>query len=210
MAINPSIAKVDQLSLEFGESQRILQMGVTLAGLAGHYGSTTWPGSAVSCFDGAFTCTGGTFVIGTGEEDAGTYYIKSGQLNLSNNLSTDYGANSTAPASINEGKLTASGQMVIVADSDAIYRIVHTGEDDGTDVTEGFYLGSFQWDFVHTKNSNYTLTITAANVPFTIDNPQADPSGTQVETTLSFADCLVASASGTPVSIVLTNGVASY
>lgn len=203
-------AKVDQLDFEYGESQRLLRVGVTLAGVQGSYDSGAWPGGSVSCFDGAFTCTGGTLVLGTGLEDVGSFYIKSGQLTLSNNLNVDYGATELTPAGINEGKLTASGQMVVVFDTDAFWRLVHTGAAAGTDVIQGHFVGSFQWDFVHTKQSTFALQIAAGNVPMTVSNIEADPSGTQVEATVSWDDCLITSPTDTPVTIVLTNDVASY
>lgn len=203
-------AKIDQLDFEYGESQRLLRVGVTLAGMEGSYGSTTWPGGSVSCFDGAFTCTGGTLVLSLGGANVGSFYIKSGQLTLSNNLNVDYSATETDPAAINEGKLTCSGQMVAVFDSDAFWRLVHTGAVAGTDVISGHYVGGFQWDFVHTKEATFALQIAAGNVPMTVSNIEADPSGTQVEATISWDDCLITSPTDTPVTIVLTNDVASY
>ena len=60
------------------------------------------------------------------------------------------------------------------------------------------------------QNPKCTLKVEAANVPFTADFPDVDPSGGAAEIEFSFDNIGLASRSGSPVTVTIVNKVESY
>lgn len=205
-------AKVDNLEISF-DGNNPLTVGVTLAGLVGTYGSTTWPGSDVSCFDGYFTCVGSTIKLsaGTGTPAAiGNNIVTAGNVSISNNVEAKFGAGSVQPKAIANGKVAISGSLTLNASNEDIQRTIETGTASGTDITGGMVYGSFEWEFVHTKNPDYKLKIACSRVPFTVSAMSVDPEGNALETTLSWDNALIESKDDSPIVVTLINGVATY
>lgn len=202
--------KVDQLEMEF-EGNSPLEFGVTLLGLAATLGLDAIPGSVTpSCFDGYFVPTGGTFKIDTSSGTPATAPITKGSLTLSNNCTTDPLAGQVLPGDVEEGKLVSSGSCSVKPDDLTLYRKMVTGASDGTTPTGLIVTGSFEWNFTHNKDSKCALKVEASNVPFTADFPDVDPNGGAAEIEFSFDNIGLASSSGSPVTITVTNTVSSY
>ena len=202
--------KVDQLEMEF-EGNSPLEFGVTLLGLAATLGLSQFPGSVdPSCFDGYFVPTGGTFKIDTASGTPAVAPVTQGSLTLANNCTADPLAGQVTPGDIEEGKLVSSGSVTVKPDDMTLYRKLVTGSASGTTPTGAMIYGSIEWNFTHSKDSKCSLKVTASNIPFTADFPDVDPAGGAAEVEFSFDNIGLASRSGSPVTIEITNQVASY
>ena len=202
--------KVDQIEMEF-EGNKPLEFGVTLLGLAATFGLESIPGNIdPSCFSGYFVPTGGTFKIDTASGTPAVAPVLGGNLTLANNCKADPLAGSVTPGDVEEGKLTSSGSVTVKPDDMTLYRKMVTGASDGTSPTGQMVYGSFEWNFTHSKDSKCTLKVQATNVPFTAEFPDVDPAGGAAEVEFSFDNIGLASRSGSPVTVTITNDVASY
>ena len=202
--------KVDQLEMEF-EGNSPVEFGVTLLGIAATLGLSGFPGSAdPSCFDGYFVPTGGTFKIDTASGTPTAAPVTQGSLSLSNSCTADPLAGQVTPGDVEEGKLVSSGSVTVKPDDMTLYRKMVTGSGTGTAPTGAMVYGSFEWNFTHSKDSKCAMKVEAANVPFTADFPDVDPAGGAAEVEFSFDDIGVAERSGSPVTVTITNTVASY
>ncbi len=202
--------KVDQIEMEF-EGNSPLEFGVTLLGIAATLGLDAIPGSVdPSCFDGYFIPTGGTFKVETLGGTPATAPVIGGNLTLANNCTAEPLAGSVTPGDVEEGKITSSGSVTVKPADMTLYRKMVTGNASGTTPTGEMVYGSFEWTFKHSKDAKCSMKVEASHVPFTADFPEVDPSGGAAEVEFSFSDIGVASASGTPVKITITNDVASY
>lgn len=202
--------KVDQLEMEF-EGNSPLEFGVTLLGIAATLGLSAFPGNVdPSCFDGYFVPTGGTFKIDTASGTPVAAPVTKGSLTLANNCTADPLAGQVTPGDIEEGKLVSSGSVTVKPDDMSLYRKMVTGSASGTTPSAAMVYGSLEWNFTHSKNPKCSLKVTASNIPFTADFPDVDPAGGAAEVEFSFDNIGLASRSGSPVTVVITNQVASY
>jgi len=202
--------KVDQLEMEF-EGNKPLEFGVTLIGLAATFGLSAIPGSVTpSCFDGYFVPTGGTFKVDTVSGTPVTAPVTKGSLSLANNCTADPLAGQVTPGDVEEGKLVSSGSVTVKPDDLTLYRKMVTGSSSGTTLTGAMVYGSLEWNFTHSKDSKCSMKVEATNIPFTADYPDVDPNGGAAEVEFSFDNIGLASASGSPVTITITNDVSSY
>jgi hypothetical protein len=202
--------KIDTLEMSF-EGNQPLDWGITCIGLDATMGLTSFPGTVdPSCFDGYFVPTGGEFLVDTASGTPIAAPVTKGSISLSNSLSADPLAGEIMPGDVEEGKLTTSGSVTIKPDDATQYRQAITGSATGTKPTGEMIYGSFKWTFKHSKNSNYTLEVTASRVPFTCEFPDVDPSGGAAEFQFDFANIGVASKSDSPITFKVTNDVASY
>lgn len=202
--------KVDQLEMEF-EGNKPLEFGVTLIGLAATFGLSAIPGSVTpSCFDGYFVPTGGTFKVDTASGTPVTAPVTKGSLSLANNCTADPLAGQVTPGDVEEGKLVSSGSVTVKPDDLTLYRKMVTGSSSGTTLTGAMVYGSLEWNFTHSKDSKCSMKVEATNIPFTADYPDVDPNGGAAEVEFSFDNIGLASASGSPVTITITNDVSSY
>ena len=202
--------KIDQLELEF-EGNSPLDFGVTVLGMDDTLNLEGFPGEVdPSCFDGYWVPTNGTFKLDTAGSSPATSPVTGGSLTLANNVTTQALAGRVKPGDVEEGKLTTSGSVKVKpADLSEYYKMI-TGSASGTTSTGVMVYGSFEWNFTHSKNSNYTMKISATNVPFTADFPEVDPAGGAAEIEFSFSDIGVSAPGGSPVTIEIVNGVESY
>ena len=202
--------KVDQIEMEF-EGNSPLEFGVTLLGLAATLGLEGIPGSTdPSCFDGYFVPTGGTFKVDTAGGTPAAAPVTKGSLTLANNCTTDPLAGQVTPGDVEEGKLVSSGSVTVKPDDLTLYRKMVTGSSSGTAPTGAMVYGSIEWEFTHSKDAKCKLKIEAGNIPFTADFPDVDPSGGAAEIEFSFDNIGIAEASGSPVTVTVTNQVSSY
>ena len=202
--------KVSALEMDF-EGNSPLDFGITLLGLVATLGLSAFPGEVdPSCFDGYFIPTGGTFKIDTGSGTPAVAPVTKGNLKLENNCSAVSVAGQVMPGDIEEGKLTSSGSVTVKPDDMTLYKKMVTGSGTGTTPTGAMVYGSFEWNFTHSKDSKCSLKVTATNVPFTADFPDVAPDGGAAEMQFSFDNIGVASPSGSPVTVEITNQVASY
>lgn len=205
-----SDSKVDQLELSF-EGNKPLELGITAVGMAALFGLSAIPGSVTpSCFDGYFTCTGGTFKIETLGDSPAVVSITKGSLSINNNCNTDPLIGMVTPGDIAEGQCVVSGSVTTKPDDIALYRKMVTGSASGTTPTGLMVYGSFELNFTHTKETSHKLKITATHVPFTADFPSVDPNGTAAEIDFGFDAIGVTSASGSPITVVVENDTSSY
>jgi len=202
--------KVSQVEMDF-EGNKPLDFGITLLGIAATFGLSAFPGSVdPSCFDGYFIPTGGTFKIDTASGTPAVAPITKGNLKLDNSCAAISVAGQVEPADIEEGKLTSSGSITVKPEDLTLYRKMVTGSGTGTAPTGAIVLGSFELNFKHSKDAKCSLKIEASNVPFTADFPEVAPSGGAAEMQFSFENIGLASSSGSPVTVTVTNTVASY
>lgn len=202
--------KVDQLEMEF-EGNAPVEFGITALGLDDTVNLEGMPGSvSPSCFDGYFVPTGGTFKINTGGATPTAAPVTGGALTLANNCTAHQFAGQVKPGDVEEGKLTSSGNVKVKpADMSEFYKML-TGAADGTTSTGAMVYGSFEWNFKHSKDAKMSMKVAATNVPFTAEWPDVDPNGGAAEIEFSFEDIGVAAASGSPVTVTITNDTASY
>lgn len=202
--------KVDQLEMEF-EGNSPLEFGVTLLGLAATLGLDSIPGSVTpSCFDGYFVPTNGTFKIDTASGTPATAPVTKGSLTLANNCTADPLAGQVTPGDVEEGKLVSSGSVTVKPDDLTLYRKLVTGSSSGTTPTGAMVYGSLEWNFTHSKDSKCSMKVEASNIPFTADFPDVDPGGGAAEIEFSFDNIGLASSSGSPVTVTITNDTSSY
>ena len=205
-----SSAKVNELEMSF-EGNQPLEFGVTVVGMAATLGLASIPGNiAPACFDGYFVPTNGTFKVETLGDTPVEAPVMSGSLTLNNNCTYDPMAGQVLPADVAEGKLTTSGSITVKPDDMALYRKMVTGDAAGTAPSAQIVYGSFELNFTHSKNPDYTLKIEAARVPFTAEFPEVDPNGGAAEVEFSFDDLYIESASGSPIRVTVHNETASY
>ena len=205
-------AKMDTLELSF-DGNNPLTLGVTLAGLTGTYGSSTWDGGEVSCFGGYFTCVGSTLKLSANTDTPAAItndIVTAGSVSISNNVEAKFGAGTITPKAIANGKCTISGSLTINCADETIQRIIETGASNGSSITGSMVYGSFEWTFAHTVESGYSLKVSATRVPFTISAMSVDPEGNMLESTLSWDNCLIAAADESPITVTLVNGVSGY
>lgn len=202
--------KVDEIEMEF-EGNNPMEFGVTMMGMLDTLGLSAIPGSVdPACFDGYFVPTGGTFKVATASDTPVEAPITAGALTLANACEAAQYAGQVKPGDVTEGKLTASGSVTVKPDDMALYRAMITGSAAGTTSTGDMVYGSFEWNFKHSKNADWTMKVTALHVPFTADYPDVDPGGGAAEIQFSFDNLGIASATDSPVTIEIVNGVESY
>lgn len=202
--------KVSELEMSF-EGNKPLQFGVTMLGIAATMGLAGFPGSVdPSCFDGYFIPTNGVFKIDTASGTPAVAPVTQGSLTLDNACAAVAYAGQVEPGDIEEGKLTSSGSVTVKPDDLTLYKKMVTGSSNGTVPTGAMVYGSFEWEFTHSKDSKCKLVVSATNIPFTADFPEVDPAGGAAEIEFSFDNIGVASKSGSPVTITVTNTVESY
>lgn len=201
--------KVDTLSLDF-EGNAPLDIGVTAAGIDSElFGS--WSGDAEpSCFEGYFVPTNGSFRISTNDQAPAEAIVTKGGFELSNNLTTYRSAGNVVAAEVSEGKLTTSVKMTVMPEDWTPIRKVLTGTETGTKVTSNVVYGSASWAFTHSQDANCTMQVDFANVPWNCKTPEIDPEGSAAEVEFSADNVGIASKTGTPVTITITNKVADY
>lgn len=202
--------KVDEVEMEF-EGNAPLSFGITAIGMDALLGLASFPGSAdPSCFDGYYVPTGGTFKLDTASSTPAEAPVMGGNLTLSNNCTADPLAGQVTPGDVEEGKLSVSGSVTVKPSDMTLWRKMVTGSASGTKPTGAMVYGSFEWQFTHSKNANYTMTVSASHVPFTCEFPSVDPDGGAAELEFSFENIGVEAAGGTPVTFVFLNDVESY
>ena len=202
--------KVDQIEMEF-EGNKPVSLGVTAIGMATTLGLASIPGAGdPSCFDGYFVPTNGTFKLDTASDTATDAPVISGALTLANSCNTAPLAGQISPGSVDEGKLTSSGNVKVRPDDLSLYKAMITGSPTGTVPTGQIVYGSFEWEFTHSKDADYQMTVKATHVPFTAEFPEVSPDGGSAEIQFDFADIGIDSRGGSPVEITVTNATESY
>lgn len=202
--------KIDQIEIEF-EGNKPVSFGITAIGLATMLGLDEIPGAGdPSCFDGYFVPTNGVFRLDTASPTPAEAAVISGSLTLANSCSTATLAGQITPGSVDEGKLTSSGDVTVRPDNLALYKRMITGSDDGTVPTGQIVYGSFEWEFTHSKNPDFKLVIRSRRVPYTAEFPEVNPDGGSAEVKFSFADIGIDSRGGSPVEITVTNATEKY
>ena len=174
--------KVDQIEMEF-EGNKPVSFGVT---------------------------ANGTFKLDTASDTATDAPVISGALTLANSCSTAPLAGQISPGSVDEGKLTSSGNVKVRPDDLSLYKAMITGSPTGTVPTGKIVYGSFEWEFTHSKDADYKMTVKATHVPFTAEFPEVSPDGGSAEIQFDFADIGIDSRGGSPVEITVTNATESY
>lgn len=203
--------KVDELELSF-DGNKPLDVSVTLRGLTAALGLSALPGSVEpSCFSGYFVPTAGTFLIDTASDTpTAQAIVTKGSVKVSNGVEETYGAGQAMPSEVSEKKCEVSGSVTCLPDDMSLYRAMLTGSTTGTAPSASIVFGSFEWTFTHRDNPDWQLVVEGDHVPFKADWLDVDPGGGSGEVEFSFDQALVAELGGSPITVTLTNDVASY
>lgn len=204
--------KIDTLAIDF-EGNKPLAFGVTAVGCkAGRLLNTKEiPGSiTASCFDGYFVCTGGVFQLDTSADTPTDAFVTAGSLELKNDCTERRKAGEVMPANVSEKKLTTSGSVTVEPDNLNEYWKMVTGAASGTTPSGELVYGSLKWVFKHSKNPKLSMEVSATHVPFTCDYPEVDPEGEAATLEFAFDDIGIAAKDGSPLTVTITNDVASY
>lgn len=202
--------KVDQLEMSF-DGNAPLSVSVQTMGIAGEMGLASIPGSAEpSCFDGYFVPVDGVFKLETLGDEPAEAIVTSFSMTVANNCEPIVGAGKVTPSDIAEKKCVVSGSIGVMPDTMALYRKTVTGSATGTTLTGKTVYGSFSVKLTHTQNPAWSLLIEGDRVPFNADYIEVDPDGGDGVVEFSFDEALIAEKGGSPVTVTLVNGVASY
>lgn len=198
--------KVDSLGFSWNEAEPVEMtvsgMGTTLD-LAGSFTPAT--DETIGTDSGYFYAASGTFKLDIDSSTPVTAAIQSGDVTIGNNLESVMLSGSISPSDVFEGRNDVECSFDIVVENLNDWRTIVTGASNGTTASAAPVYGSFEITFT---NGTDILQLVATKVAFTCDFPDADPAGGTV--VLSLAGIVVRPASGSPLTINLTNGVATY
>lgn len=196
--------KVGDLALSWSANEP-LDMAVTgmgtVIGFPGSFSATTDDSLA-----SYFRPVGGTFQIDVDSATPASANITSGEVTIANNLSEILVSGTITPNDIVVGRTEVECSFDIVPSNLDDWRTILTGTAAGSTASGTPVYGSFSCQFT---DGTYTMTVAASRVAFTCDFPSADPAGGAI--TLSLAGlCVQPAAGGTPLTVTITNTVASY
>lgn len=196
--------KVDEIEISFSENDP-LEVAISGMGTTVNYAATFTPTTDDTAAS-YFASSSGTFQI---DVDSGTPVsakIKSGSLNIKNNVETIMLSGAIAPSDVFPGRQEIECSFDIVPDDLTDWRAIVTGTTTGTTASAAPVYGSFNLVF---NNGTDTLTLNASRVAFTTDFPEADPAGGSI--TLSLEGLVVKPTSATAaLTATLINTQASY
>lgn len=202
--------KCSQLQLSATGNEH-LALSVSFTGIDAQVGIDGMPGDVpVSCYDGKFTTTDCEFKLNASGNTPAEALVADASFTLANSVSGLTSLGRVTPRDVSDGSLSAGVSVTTIPDDITEYKKMVTGSASSTAISGKVVTGSVYARFIHTDDQNMELTVSYDHVPFTASFPSADPSGS--EGTIQFtADAAIIKASGgSPVTITLTNKVASY
>lgn len=200
-------AKLDQLTVSFSGNEPLL-VESTFAGLSfDKTGSRPAGGVNVAGLE-YFTPASGVFKVAGAGSTPLEVAINNFSLAISRNLTSLFSSGTPLPSDLSLGRASFAPSITVRPEDDlSLFWEIATGSKLGTAPSTVTILGSFEIE-VHIDD-NTKLTLKADRVPWKCDYPGANPSGGAIELPLS-ADDILGNATTSPVSIELTNAVASY
>lgn len=196
--------KVSDLALSWNQNEPV-EMSVQGMGTVIGFPASLTP-TTNDTFATYMRPAGGTFQLDVDSATPVTAKIQAGELSIANNLSEILLSGSVVPDDVMVGRQEVECSFDLVPNDLTDWRTIVTGTSGGTTASAVPIYGSFSCQFTDGTN---TLTIAASRVAFTMDFPSADPAGGAV--TVSMAGlCVQPAAGGTPCTVTLVNGTASY
>lgn len=202
--------KCDSLEISASGNEH-LAMTASFQGLDGKVGLASIPGKLTpSCFGGKYTTTDCTFKLDASGSTPAEALVSEASFTFSNNLSALTSIGRVTPREIAEGSLSAGVSVTTIPDDLKEYQKLLTGSENSTDITGKVVLGSVYAKFFDTDNPAYTLEVAINHVPFTAEFPEVEPGGNEATIAFTTDAAIVTSASESPVTVTLRNGVKSY
>ena len=196
--------KVDELVLEWDENKPLV-MNATLTGGAFSIPATFTVGTDESDTSNYYTPVGGTFKYDVDSATPVTSSVKGGKITIKRSAEAQFFSGAIEAGDVFEGGLEIAVALSVVPDDMLLWKNIVTGSTSGTTLLTVPQYGSFEHTFVFGADS---LKITCAHVDFRCDMPEADPKGGAVVSEL--VGNAYRGATATPITVVLTNAVASY
>ena len=196
--------KVDELVLEWDENKPLV-MNATLTGGAFSIPATFTVGTDESDTSNYYTPVGGTFKYDVDSATPVTSFVKGGKITIKRSAEAQFFSGAIEAGDVFEGGLEIAVALSVVPDDMLLWKNIVTGSTSGTTLLTVPQYGSFEHTFVFGADS---LKITCAHVDFRCDMPEADPKGGAVVSEL--VGNAYRGATATPITVVLTNAVASY
>ena len=202
--------KCDELTFTATGNEH-LAMSASWQGIDGEVGLASIPGSVqASCFGGKYTTTDCDFKIDASGPTPAKALVSEATFTIKNNVSGLRSLGRATSREIAEGKCQFGVSVTTIPDNLKEYQKLLTGAADKTKITSTVVNGSVYAKFFHTDDPKQTLEFSASHLPFTADFPELDPSGNEAAIQFSTDNAIIATADESPMTITLTNKVASY
>ena len=186
-------------------------MSASWQGIDGEVGLTSIPGSVqASCFGGKYTTTDCDFKIDASGSTPAAALVSEATFTIKNNVSGLRSLGRATSREIAEGKCQFGVNVTTIPENLKEYQKLITGSETSTKISGKVVFGSVYAKFFHTDDPKQTLEFSANHLPFTADFPELDPSGNEASIQFSTDNAIVSGASESPMTITLTNKVASY
>jgi hypothetical protein len=195
--------KVDELAFSWEENSPV-ELGVKLVGT-----DLSFPATFVADVNEVDTRTyfapvGGTFKIDVDGETPATAALTAGSIAIKRSAEAEFYSGDIEAGDVHESFCEVEVNFTVVPTNLNEWRALVTGTTNGTAVANTPTYGSFEMTFAY---GTHTLKFSALEVAFMCDLPEADPGGGAADVELS-GQCYLAS--GTPITVTLTNGQSSY
>lgn len=202
--------KCDELQFSATGNEH-LAMSASFQGIDGEVGLKTIPGKvAASCFDGKYTTTDCDFKIDSSGSAPAEALVSEASFTIKNNVTGLSSLGRATSREIAEGKCQFGVSVTTIPNNLKEYQKLITGSETSTAISGKVVFGSVYAKFFHTDDPKQTLEFSANHLPFTADFPELDPSGNEATIQFSTDNAIVATADESPMTITLTNKVASY
>jgi hypothetical protein len=144
---------------------------------------------------------GGTFTV-----DGAAARVTGGSIKISNGLEPIVPAYAVVPEDIFEARSAIEVSLKVKPSDLTTWRKIVTGSTSGSAVSANVLYGALAMGFTGPGGS--TLNFTAPSVAYSTSMPDADPNGGAAELTITGR--VVIPATGSPLTAVLVNSVATY
>lgn len=202
--------KCDELTFTATGNEH-LAMSASWQGIDGKVGLASIPGNVqASCFGGKYTTTDCDFKIDASGSIPAAALVSEATFTIKNNVSGLRSLGRATSREIAEGKCQFGVNVTTIPNDLKEYQKLITGSETSTDISGKVVFGSVYAKFFHTDDPNQTLEFSANHLPFTADFPELDPSGNEASIQFSTDNAIVSGADESPMTITLTNKVASY
>ena len=202
--------KCDELTFTATGNEH-LAMSASWQGIDGKVGLASIPGNVqASCFGGKYTTTDCDFKIDASGSIPAAALVSEAMFTIKNNVSGLRSLGRATSREIAEGKCQFGVNVTTIPNDLKEYQKLITGSETSTDISGKVVLGSVYAKFFHTDDPKQTLEFSANHLPFTADFPELDPSGNEASIQFSTDNAIVSGADESPMTITLTNKVASY
>lgn len=198
--------KISKLTIGWEEAGP-LEVGVETIGTDLTLGGAPWTATNDEKDSGGkFRAAGGTFKLDASSAVPVTAKVKSGDLEIANDIEAIILSDSVKPNDVFPSIIEIMMGLTIVPDDFTEWKKIVTGTGTGTAITDVPIYGSYEVKFI--LDANTDLILAATRVGFTADFPEADPAGGPVEQELTGG--AFDPAAGATFTATLKNSVVSY